>query len=170
MAVQILIGAAAGGREGGVRRCPPAYKQAPAPANVWTFLEGESQMNILRQILVKIVILGIFPISTVSCKVSTLQFMTMAFHYTGNYAWQSGRVGLGGSKWVRDSHPDITRPPSRALFLLSIKPADMRLRELRGDGRCSDRMRSPPCRYSRSPRYTRSAPPRDGGSRSRSTE
>ncbi|KAJ9555489.1 hypothetical protein OSB04_010103, partial [Centaurea solstitialis] len=46
------------------------------------------------------------------------------------------------------------------------KPSDMRVRERRG-GRFSDRRRSPPPRYSRSPRYTRSPPPRYARSPSR---
>ncbi|CAI9264364.1 unnamed protein product [Lactuca saligna] len=49
------------------------------------------------------------------------------------------------------------------------KPSDMRVRERRG-GRFSDRRRSPPPRYSRSPRYTRSPPPRYARSPSRSRD
>lgn len=47
------------------------------------------------------------------------------------------------------------------------KPSDMRVRERRG-GRFSDRRRSPPPRYSRSPRYMRSPPSRYARSPSRS--
>uniref|UniRef100_A0A6N2MAN5 glucan endo-1,3-beta-D-glucosidase n=1 Tax=Salix viminalis TaxID=40686 RepID=A0A6N2MAN5_SALVM len=48
------------------------------------------------------------------------------------------------------------------------KPVDMRSRE-RPRGRFRDRRRSPPC-YSRSPRHSRSPPPRHARSRSRSRE
>ncbi|ESQ29938.1 hypothetical protein EUTSA_v10011714mg [Eutrema salsugineum] len=47
------------------------------------------------------------------------------------------------------------------------KPTEMRARE-RGGGRFRDRRRSPPRYYSRSPRHSRSPPPRRGRSRSRS--
>ncbi|KAL0389826.1 UNVERIFIED_CONTAM: Serine/arginine-rich SC35-like splicing factor SCL30A [Sesamum calycinum] len=46
------------------------------------------------------------------------------------------------------------------------KPTEMRARERGGRGRVHDRRRSPP-RYSRSPQYSQSPPPRHGRSRSR---